>query len=147
MESKSVRRHFAPGRYAVNKILSECLYYAHEAVGFQRSASDQTAVHVGFSEESLSVGGFAGTAIKNRGVLSNLFSIFSFDYAADVGMYFLCLVISSSLAGTDGPNGLVSKDKLGKVLCRKIEESFLNLSLDNIEMLAGLALFEHPSMV
>lgn len=38
---------------------------AHEAIGFQGSSTDQTAVYIGLREELLCVGGFAAASIED----------------------------------------------------------------------------------
>ena len=53
------------------------------------------------------------------------------------------MVGCSGLAGTDSPNWLVSKNNLAEIFSAEVEERFNDLSLDNIEISAVFAFFEH----
>jgi len=94
---------------------------ALEVGTLERSASDETSVDVGLSEEFRRVGSLARTAIEDRRVVGNLLTILLLDDRTDVSMDFLSLVACSRLTSSDGPDRLVSDDDFLEVLSREIE--------------------------
>ena len=53
------------------------------------------------------------------------------------------LSAGGSLAGADGPHGLVGEHDFAEVVGREVEQCVLDLSLHHLVLLAGLALLKH----
>ena len=58
-------------------------------------------------------------------------------------MHLLCLLGRGGLARTDSPNGFIGDDGIVDGIAVQVEQAFLQLFLDNLEMTACLTLFQH----
>ena len=115
---------------------------AHEAVGLQGCATDQTAVYVGLAEQLLGVGGLAAAAVQDRSVVGYLLTVFLGYDVADVGVHVLSLLGCGGLAGTGGPYGLVCHDDLGEVFGSQREQS-LYLTAYHVVVCSVFTLLQH----
>ena len=111
-----------------------------EVVGLEGGAADEAAVDVGLGEELLGVGGLAGAAVEDRGVVGDGLAEQAGEDVADVGVDLFGLGRSGGLAGADGPDGLVGDDDLLHILGAEVGEDGLGLVFDDLEVLAGFAL-------
>src|SRR5574344_1823926 len=85
---------------------------ALEIGNLQRSATNQTTVNVRFCKEFCCITWFTATTVKDGSVFSGSLTVFVGYDATDVCQHLFCLVRSSGLTCTDGPNRLVSNDDI-----------------------------------
>lgn len=103
------------------------------------STTDKATVNVGVGEKFLGVAGLAAAAIKDAGLVSYFFAVFLSNEATDEGVNFLSLFGSGGFASTNGPDGFVSNDDIGKLLSGEMEKAVGDLFFDNIELTVGFA--------
>ena len=89
---------------------------AHEVLGLERRATDESAVDIGFGEEFGSVRRLAATAIEDSSVVGYLRAIFLSEQRAYKGMYLLCLLGCRSFTCSDCPDRFVCNNNICKLL-------------------------------
>lgn len=93
---------------------SQLLEASHrgEGIRLQRCATNKRAINIGLAHELLDVSGLCRAAVENARGVSGCVAVVSTQCLADRTANFLCVICSSSLAGTNCPNGFVGDDNL-----------------------------------
>lgn len=119
----------------------ERLAYSDERIRFEGRSADETAVHIGFCEEFLGVGGFARAAVEYRGGVGGSAEFFG-QRPTDVGVHLFSLFRCSRFAGTYRPYGFVGYDERGELFGCQVIDHLPELCPDDVEVPARFAFFE-----
>ena len=101
-----------------------------ELVRLEGGTTNEATVHVGLAEQLLRVLGVHAAAVLDGQRLGSVLTVQLAHHLADGSADFLCLVGGGSLAGADGPDGLVGDDHVLQLLGGDTVQSDLHLHAD-----------------
>lgn len=113
-----------------------------DKLGLERGTANEVAVNVRLVVEGRGVLAVDRASVDDADVVGGILGDLLGNVGTDSGVDLLGIVRSGGKAGADGPDGLVGNHNLVPVLGVKLGNNGVDLRLDNVNGLVGVALLE-----
>src|SRR6185437_4316571 len=120
-------------------VLNRIFNYIGKAAGFERGPAYQRAINVGLAHQLAGIGRLDASTILDAHLLGNAIVKHFRQHAANKRMGILRLLGRGRLPGADGPNRLISQDRLRHLVLGQSSQAAANLRIQHLFGLVRLA--------